>query len=144
MSPEPLSLLKQASIVIDPDKYVVLRLPPTAIMLAAGVVAEVAEPFCALLVDAYEVTLIAPAAVLEDFASRLRGHQALQETYRLLTFDIELDANVVGFMALVSRAMADVGVSILPLAAYSRDHILIQDSQVETALQALRRLQSST
>jgi hypothetical protein len=134
-------VLKQAVVYTDNQDYVLVKLPPKAITAAAGVVAQVSEPFCALLVDKDEVSLVIPQEAWEDFQSRLPGHVVNAQYYRLLTFDIELDFNVIGFMALISAALAEAGVSILPLAAYSRDHILVSAAQLDTALAALRELQ---
>jgi hypothetical protein len=57
--------------------------------------------------------------------------------YRLLTFDIELDLNVVGFMAEVSSILAAANVPIMALSAFSRDHLLIKQNDLANALKAL-------
>jgi hypothetical protein len=134
--------LAQASLYTDDIDYVLLRLPAVAIIAAAGVVAEIGEPFCALIIDKDEVSLVIPAAALEDFAARLPGHQGGEKHYRLITFDIVLDLTMVGFMARVSATLAEVGVSILPLAAYTRDHILVSADQLNIAILALENLKS--
>ncbi|PJF38292.1 MAG: hypothetical protein CUN55_17755 [Phototrophicales bacterium] len=109
---------------------------------AAGVVAEISEPFCALIVDKDEVSLLIPEEALEDFKGRLRDYQGENKRYRLITVDIELPMEMVGFMARLSQKLAEAGVSILPYAAYSRDHIVIEDKHFDNAMQALRALQS--
>ncbi len=144
MPQTPAEVLKNAALYTDHQDYALVKLPPKAITAAAGVIAQVGEPFCALLVDKDEVSLILPAEAWEDFKPRLPGHQVSAQYYRLLTFDIELKLDMVGFMAFVSRALADAGVSILPLAAYSRDHILVSAGQLDAALAALQKLQQDT
>ncbi|MCB9451702.1 MAG: ACT domain-containing protein [Anaerolineaceae bacterium] len=141
MTQSPVEALQQAILYTDNQDYVLVKLPPKAITAAAGVVAQVSEPFCGLLVDKDEVTLILPVDAWDDFKNRLPGHQTSAEYYRLLTFDIELPFDMVGFMAFVSQALAAAGVSILPLAAYSRDHILVAAAQLDTAMVTLRKLQ---
>ncbi len=135
--------LQQSSLSSDEVNYAVIKLPARAITVAAGIVAEIGEAFCALIVDRYEVSLIIPSEAVEDFATRLQGHTLAEKPYRLITFDIELDFSIFGFMAAVSQALADVKVSILPIAAYSRDHILVPSEQFDIALQTLQKLQSS-
>lgn len=141
-SSDALTYLQQATLYTDDEPYVVIRLPAKAITLAAGIVAEIGDPFCALIVDKDEVTLVLPHEAPEEFASRLRGHEAMTERYRLLTLDVVLPPDLVGFMAVVSRALADAGVTILPYAAYARDHLLVPEAQFETALMALKALQN--
>lgn len=134
--------LAQAKLYTDQIDYTVIRLPARAITVAAGIIAEISEPFCALIVDKDEVTLVIPNDAIDDFAKRLQGHTSSGKLYRLITLDIELDMNLVGFMAKVSAALAAVQVSILPIAAFSRDHILVPADQVSIAIEALNKLVS--
>ncbi len=136
-------LLAQCKLYSDPHDYAVISLPARAIMAAAGVIAEFGDAFSAVIVDKDEVTVILLADAWSGFAARLPDHRVAQDTYRLITFDIELDMSVVGFMALVSSALADAGISILPLASFTRDHLLVNADQVESALSILRRMQTS-
>lgn len=135
--------LSQTKLYTDQVDYALVRLPAAAITPAAGIVAEIGEPFSALIVDKDEVTIIIPQEALEDFAKRLIAAKVAEKTYRLITFDIELDLTLVGFMARVSAALAHAGVSILPLAAFTRDHILVPADQIDTALAALESLKST-
>jgi hypothetical protein len=64
--------------------------------------------------------------------------------WRLITFDVVLEHNLVGFMAAVSRELANVGVSIFALSAFERDHILVQEAQFATAWAVLSALCSAS
>lgn len=143
MNPDVILSLKKIALYSDGVDYAVVKLPARAITVAAGIVAEIGEPFCTLIVDKDEVSLIIPTEAVEDFASRLIGHITAPTFYRLITFDLELDFNLFGFMAVVSQTLADAKVSILPIAAFSRDHILVPSNQFDIAMQALQKLQSS-
>ena len=57
--------------------------------------------------------------------------------FRLLTFDIELDFSVVGFLAEVAKILADANISIVALSAFSRDHLLIKQTDLAKALKVL-------
>jgi hypothetical protein len=133
--------LKDAEFVVDEDTYRLVKLHPRAISAAAGVVAEIAEPFCVLIVDKDEVSLVIPEDAVEDFAHRLHEHE-LGETYKLITVDAVLQPDLIGFMARISSALAAAEVGVFPYAAYSRDHILVPAAQVDRALDALNALKS--
>ncbi|MBZ0291860.1 MAG: ACT domain-containing protein [Anaerolineae bacterium] len=135
-------ILAGASLYTDDQPYTLIKLSPHAIMAAAGVIAEVGEPFSALLVDKDEVTLLIPQEAVADFARRLPGYEASATSYRLITFDVVLEPDLVGFMAVISTALAEAGVSILPFAAYSRDHLFVAEADFAKAMDTLRRLQS--
>lgn len=133
-------VFQKLKLYTDEMEYTVVKLPKNGATVAASIVAEISEPFLSMIVDKDEVTLIIPVDGLEEFKSRLRDPIIASELYRLITFDIELSMDTVGFMAEISRVLAEAGVSILPLAAYSRDHILVTTKQFQSALQALQKL----
>ena len=135
--------LTQSDLISDGREYVVVKLPAKAITAAAGVLAQISEPFCTMIADKDEVTLVIPAEAVTDFAAHLPDHTVAEKYYRLITFDIMLEFSLVGFMAAVSRTLADAGVSILAYAAYSRDHLLVPADQFATAMQALQQLKTS-
>ncbi len=143
MPQNPQDIMKSAQLYSDDQDYTLIKMFPSAIMLAAGIVAEIGEPFCALIADKDEVSLIIPKEAVADFSNRLRGSTLATEDYRLITIDTVLEPDVVGLMALVSGALAAANVPILPLAAYSRDHLLVPASAFERAVQALAQLKAS-
>jgi hypothetical protein len=48
-----------------------------------------------------------------------------------------MDFSVVGFLAEVSRILADAGISIVALSAFSRDHVLLSQDDLTRALKTL-------
>lgn len=129
--------LRQAQLYTDEVEYLMLKLHPRAMIAAAGVLAEVADPFTALVVDKDEVTLIIPSEVLEEFEGRLGGAEQ-SAVLRLITFDLELPPTLTGFMALVAQLLAEANIPIIPLGAYSRDHVLVAASDFDKAWQTLK------
>ena len=117
--------LKHIAIKQDDGEYVFLKLPVNGLTVAVGVLAEAGEPFGAVLIDAFEVSMMIDIEVYEEYQKRLQYAEVSDVRYRLITFDVALAPSVIGFMALVSRVLADAEISIMPFAAYSRDHILV-------------------
>jgi hypothetical protein len=135
-------MLAKAPLVTDETLYRLIHLPAQAITAGAGVLAEIGTPFSALIVDQDEVTLIVAEDEWEPFAARLPEHRVAAILYRLITFDLPLDLQLIGFMALVSRILAEAGVSILALSAFERDHVLVPAGQFQAAWDALRAAQN--
>lgn len=86
--------------------------------------------------DRFEVTLLLDEIDFGTVRHAVRDAK-VQGSFRLLTFDVVMDFTVVGFMAEVSRILADAGISIVALSAFSRDHILVGQSDLAIALKAL-------
>jgi hypothetical protein len=135
--------LSQATFYSDHQDYVLLQLPARAIMAAAGIIAEIGEPFSVLIADKDEVSLLISTEALEAFADRLPDQQSNHNLYRLITIDVALDPNLTGFMAHLSTALAEVGVPVFPYAAFTRDHIVVPAEHFERALTALEKLKTT-
>jgi hypothetical protein len=94
-----------------------------------------AAPFM-LLRDTYEVTLL-----LEEEDWRVMRHAVrdarVEGGWRLVTLDIELGWNVTGFLARVTEILASAGIPLGALTAFSRDHLLIKQDDLGTALRVL-------
>jgi uncharacterized protein len=65
---------------------------------------------------------------------------ATEPGWKIITFEMVLPFELVGFLAAVAGALARAGVSIFALSAYSTDHIMVKARDLEKALGALRRL----
>jgi hypothetical protein len=135
--------LKQAALYSDNCLYRFVKLPNNAITAAAGVVAEIGNPFTALLADKDEVTLMIEAEGFEQYKKRLLNHEVSNIRYRLITFDVELESSLVGFMAQISLALAEAGISMMPFAAYTRDHLFVSEADFESAITVLENLKSN-
>ena len=97
---------------------------------------RMSAPFM-ILMDAREVTLLLDDADMDAIRPGIDDSMKVERGFRMLTFDIEMDFEVVGFIAEVSRILAAAGVPILPLSAFSRDHILVKQNNLATTLRAL-------
>ena len=86
--------------------------------------------------DKWEVTLLLDEVDFGTISQAIRDAKTAGN-FRLLSFDIELDFNVVGFLAEVSRILAEAEISIVALSAFSRDHLLIKQADLSKALKVL-------
>ena len=89
-----------------------------------------------LLRDEHEVTLL-----LDETDWRTMRHAArdarVEGGFRLVTLDVELGWNVVGYLARVTEILAAANISVGALSAFSRDHLLIKQDDLGTALRVL-------
>jgi uncharacterized protein len=89
-----------------------------------------------LLRDEHEVTLL-----LDEVDWKTMRHAArdarIEGGFRLVTLDVELAWNVVGYLARVTEILAAANISVGALSAFSRDHLLIRQDDLGTALRVL-------
>ena len=131
-------LLKRSSVIVSPETFSFVSLSRDAwnkLLLDPQLSPRMTVPFM-IFMDGHEVTLMLDET---DLSNMRRGFSdaKIEEDLRLLTFSTVMDLSVVGFMAEVSRILADAGISILPIASFSRDSILIKQDSLAKALRAL-------
>ncbi len=97
------------------------------------------QHFSSITLEGKESTLIVSE---EDWSrvSPLVGAFKLQGPFKLIDFGLELDLNTVGFLAEVTRILAEEGISILALSTYKRDYLLVKAPDADQAMKALQSL----
>lgn len=100
--------------------------------------ASTSDHFVSLIRDKQEITLMIAEDVWQQISDRFPGAQA-RGHWRLIRFDTVLDFSVVGFIAEISRALADAEISILSVSTYSTDAVLVQESQFNAAIIAVKQ-----
>jgi hypothetical protein len=131
-------LLAETEITVHPDLFTIVSIDRSEEDKARNLLVDLA-PFSSLTFDVAEVSLVVNKNEWSSMSNRFEKYQE-EGPFCLITFDIVLDLSIVGFMAVVSRRLADEGVSIYALSTYLRDHILIKEDDCMKALEALRRL----
>ena len=131
-------LLRRARVEVAPETFALvgLRLEDWQRLLENPELSPRAESNFMLLRDPFEVTLL-----LEETDWRAMRHAArdarVEAGFRLVTLDVELPWNVVGFLAHVTQILADEGIAVGALSAFTRDHLLIKQDDLGKALRVL-------
>ncbi|HEX4950947.1 MAG TPA: ACT domain-containing protein [Blastocatellia bacterium] len=124
-----------------------LDLPPTLIAVVSlplerfgDVLTAVrtAEGYVSVTRDKDEVTLIIAEDLWHEMASNFPSAQ-VQLRRRMIRFDTVLDFSVVGFIAEISRALAEADISILSVSTYRTDAVLVHEAHYDRALSAVRQ-----
>jgi hypothetical protein len=131
-------LLSRARVEVAPETFVLvgLRHGEWARLLENPELSPRAESNFFLLRDPFEVTLL-----VEESDWRAMRHAArdarVEAGFRLVTLDVELGWDVVGFLAHVTGILAGAGIPVGALSAFSRDHLLIKQDDLGNALRVL-------
>ncbi|MBA3859829.1 MAG: hypothetical protein C0507_23215 [Cyanobacteria bacterium PR.3.49] len=63
---------------------------------------------------------------------------AYDGTWSLITCEVDSDLNAVGFIAAMSKIVAEAGISINPVSAYHHDHLFVPSDRAQDALALLQ------
>ncbi len=137
-TPDANELLRRTRVEVAPATFVLVGLSHEewARLLENPELSPRAASAFMLLRDPYEVTLL-----LEEEDWRAMRHAArdarVERDFRLVTLELQLAWDVVGYLARVTRLLAEAGLSVGALSAFSRDHLLIKQSDLPKALRVL-------
>ena len=152
--------LSNGKLYTDQQQYTFLRFPVSAnghalSLMASSTSSSTSDLFRGIIFDKDEITMMIPSSDYHVFKNSTEQEAAFLKDdhddvevgstpYRLITFDIVLDPNLIGFMHAVTKVLAEENISVLPFAAYSRDHIFVQEKDFNKARAALERLRDDS
>ena len=87
------------------------------------------------IIDKNETTVIVDQSKFNE-----KDAVEIEKDWKILTFDMVLPFGLVGFMAKVSQALADEKISIFAISAYSTDHVLVKEKDLNKAIKKLENL----
>jgi hypothetical protein len=131
-------LLKSTKVEVAPETFFLVSLPHDdwlKLLENPELSPRMTAPFM-IFRDRWEVTLLLDETDFGTVRYQIRNAKTAGN-YRLLSFDVELDFSVVGFLAEVTRILAEAEISIVALSAFSRDHLLIKQGDLAKALKVL-------
>lgn len=89
----------------------------------------------ASIIDKNEITVVVDQSKFNN-----KTVIEIEKGWKILTFDMVLPFGLVGFLAKISKALADEKISIFAVSAYSRDHILVKEKDLPKAIKKLENL----
>lgn len=137
MKDEIKKLWSATRLLLWPEEYRLISLAHAQLSLAAHAVARAAPSFAALVLERDEVSLALPERVWQRFSAQF-AHATIDGPYRVITFDLNIELSVSGYLLPAAERLAEAGISIVPQCAFMKDHLLIK---AEDAARAMNRLQ---
>lgn len=131
-------LLKKTRVEVAPETFTLLSLRHgdwLKLLENPELSPRMTAPFM-IFRDKFETTLLLDETDFGTLRHAVRDAK-IERNFRLLTFDIELDFTVVGFLAEITRILAAENISIVALSAFSRDHLLIKQDDLAKTLKVL-------
>ena len=110
-----------------PQPLAIARLAPDADVPAWALRGS----FVSVIRTVAELSVVAPDAAVPAHVQAERG-------WRALHVDCTLDFGLTGILAALAVPLAEAEVSIFALSTYATDYVLIRESRLPTALEALR------
>lgn len=91
----------------------------------------------AVIQDKNEITVVMDQSKVGEYQNDILE---TSENWNIITFDMLLPLNMVGFIGAVASALAKEGIDVLTFSAYSTEHVLVQSRDLAKALGVLEHL----
>lgn len=101
--------------------------------LAEGTIVDLTRPFTFLSRTDEELSLVCPTACVPE------GTLAREDGWRALRIQGILDFSLIGILAGIAQALAEVGVSIFALSTWNTDYVLLREVHMNKAPPALKK-----
>jgi hypothetical protein len=82
------------------------------------------------IVDKHEITVIIDEKYIDE-----ENTIEAEKGWKIFTLDIVFPMDVCGVTAKIATALSEKNISVMPIAAFSRDHFLIQEENLDSATQ---------
>ena len=85
----------------------------------------------AVVTDGAEITVVAELH---------SGLEVLEEEkpFRIISFDTKLPFDLIGFLAYITKLLADQNISLFAISSFSTDHILMKEVYLDKAMEVLK------
>ena len=90
----------------------------------------------AVIKDKNEITVIIEQSKIKSNRNIVK----IDKYWKIITFDMVLPFGLVGFLAKISKTLADENISIFVISAFSTDHILVKEKNLKKAISKLKNL----
>jgi hypothetical protein len=117
---------------VRPERLMLVGIDPREQPVALRLVSGFTGRFWQITVEPEVVTL-----ALEESDWRAVSpafpRARVERPYRAISFEVDLPPDLVGFMAVLSGALASAGVPLLAVSGFTRDHLLVREADLERA-----------
>lgn len=89
----------------------------------------------AIIQDKNEITSVIDQSKVSD-----KELYNAEKDWKLITFNATLSFESIGFLSRIFRALADEQISIFAISAYSTDHILVKQKDLDRTIKKLKSI----
>ncbi len=130
-------LFANTKIKVSMDTFVIVGVPKDQSDKVKAKIRDFSDGFNSVVFGEDKITLILPQRNWEQIERSFYDFE-LQKDRKLITFDINLDRDVVGYLDVVTSLLAKNGISAGVVSTYFKDHILVKESDEDNAINILQ------
>jgi uncharacterized protein len=131
----------RTTVRIWPGTYRLVSLPPDASEFAFSLISKSEGGFAAVVRERDEISVTVEDSIWRSLEASAPPAQ-VSGPLAAMTFDLDVELSVCGYLAPAAERLAEAGISIVPQCAFRKDHLLVPAEKARQAaglLEALAR-----
>jgi hypothetical protein len=137
LTPELERLLAQTRLELLPEDYYIVRLPADTKAIPGEWYRPATTRFAVFIRAPRGITLVVSRRKWLRMQNLFESYD-ISQPMRVMTLDLEIPLGTAGYVAALAGPLAAAGISIVPIAGYDRDHIIVQKQDLPRAARVLR------
>ncbi len=121
-----------------PDDFLIIKIPLNQYDKINNNLKKIKKEFHSIISEREGVTLIISDESWNKIKSEFNKCR-IEKGYKIATYNASTNLNLVGFLSLASGILANKGISVNVLSAFTRDYFLIKKSKVKIAVRELNK-----
>lgn len=135
-------MIGKSRVIVLPEEFLLVTIPSEKIDEVKDALKDLDDTFHSVTFAKSEISVVIPVKAWLPLSGQF-PEAKIAEGYKLITFENELEWNIVGFLSAITAALAENNISIGVLSTYPRDYIFVKKRDLYPAQQALNDLISS-
>jgi hypothetical protein len=131
------NIFGKTKLVVLPEDYLMIRLPVDTKPISGEWYRRLTTRYAVFVREPKDITLIVTRRKWLRMQPMFRKPK-VSEPMKVIIFDVELGINVYGFIAAISKVLADAKISLMPVSSFHRDHILVRKKDLPRSVRLLR------
>jgi hypothetical protein len=124
---------------VRPERLTLVGIDSRELFVALRLLGALTGTFWQVSVEPGLVTLVLDESDWRDLRPAFPRAEVTRD-YRAISFEVDLPPDLVGFMAVLSGALAEAQVPLLAVCTFHRDHLLVREADLTRAEEAIRAL----
>ncbi len=138
MNPKLKSLFANTKLNVLPQDFFIVSIPKGNLNLVKENIKNLDNEFFSVINEKDEITLILSKQNWKKISNDFKEVK-IEKDYKVITFDINLNLNIVGYLAQITKLLAKNNISILAVSTYLKDHILVRNKDLDKSIKALNK-----
>lgn len=132
-------LFAKTKLVVLPEEFLIICISKEHLVKAKQKISEFEDSFFSFVNEKDEITFILSQKNWQQISVDFNNAK-IEKDYKIITFDIPLEWNIVGYLAEITKLLSKNKISVGVVSTYSKDHILVKKENVNKTLETLQKL----